>query len=70
MRQSDTHRAPGKKNTFRYLLPFVVLTMVGGCGVRGTPVRGPAETLRGYADALDQNRIEDAYAMLSDEAKR
>ena len=50
------------------VLVFAV-TMVG-CGASATPVRGPTETLRDYAEALDQGKVDDAYAMLSDEAKR
>lgn len=41
-----------------------------GCGATAKPARGPTETLRAYADALNAGRVEDAYAMLSDEAKR
>ncbi|HVY45239.1 MAG TPA: hypothetical protein VHB21_05130 [Minicystis sp.] len=40
-----------------------------GCG--GSVVaQGPSDTLRGYAQALEQGRVDDAYRMLSDEAKR
>lgn len=57
-----------------YRLTGAVLLLVSwamtGCGASTKPVRGPTETLRAYADALDQGRVEDAYAMLSDEAKR
>jgi len=39
-----------------------------GCGT--THPKSPAETLRSYADALDEGRVEDAYGLLSDDAKR
>src|SRR5262245_21217159 len=32
--------------------------------------QGPSDTLRAYARALEQGRVEDAYRLLSDEAKR
>jgi hypothetical protein len=32
--------------------------------------QGPSDTLRSYAQALEQGRVEDAYRLLSDEAKR
>ena len=34
------------------------------------PAKGPRETLDAYARALDQGRVADAYALLSDEAKK
>jgi hypothetical protein len=32
--------------------------------------QGPSDTLRAYAQALEQGRVDDAYHLLSDEAKR
>src|SRR5512140_3619258 len=32
--------------------------------------QGPSDTLRAYAQALSQGRVDDAYHLLSDEAKR
>ena len=32
--------------------------------------QGPSDTLRSYAQALEQGRVDDAYRLLSDEAKR
>src|SRR5512140_1130293 len=32
--------------------------------------QGPSDTLRAYAQALSQGRVDDAYRLLSDEAKR
>ncbi len=43
-------------------------TIVSAC--RGTSLEAPSDTLRAYAAALEQKRVEDAYALLSDEAKR
>lgn len=42
---------------------------VAGCG-GGAVQQGPSEALVAYARALEQGRIEDAYRLLSDEAKR
>lgn len=47
---------------------MVVAICVGGCG--GTFGQGPSDALRSYARALEEQRVEDAYRMLSDEAKR
>ncbi len=47
---------------------MVVALCVGGCS--GTFGQGPSDTLRSYARALEEQRVEDAYRMLSDEAKR
>jgi len=52
-------------------VPLVALCLAAiGCSASTKPARGPSETLRAYAEALDQGRVDDAYAMLSDEAKR
>lgn len=40
-----------------------------GCG-SGPPIQGPRDTLAAYADALRKGRVEAAYALLSDDAKR
>lgn len=40
------------------------------CGSANTTVQGPSDTLRAYALALDEGRIDDAYKLLSAEAKR
>ena len=60
-----TSRASLVGSTISALLMAVSL----GCGSGASQARSPAETLRNYADALDEGRIEDAYAMLSDEAR-
>jgi hypothetical protein len=45
------------------------LFFAAGCG--GNVVQqGPSDTLRAYASALEQGRVDDAYRLLSDEAKR
>lgn len=42
---------------------------LAGCGGATSP-REPAEALRAYAHALEEQRVEDAYRMLSEEARR
>jgi len=39
------------------------------CGSK-PPAKGPRETLVDYASALEQGRVEEAYVLLSDEAKK
>jgi hypothetical protein len=41
-----------------------------GCSSSADVARGPSASLRAYADALADNRAEDAYRLLSDDAKR
>ena len=52
------------------LAAFLLMGALNGCSASTQPARGPSETLRAYAEALEQERIDDAYGMLSDEAKR
>lgn len=40
------------------------------CGGGAIVQQGPSDTLRSYAQALEQGRVDDAYRLLSDEAKR
>ena len=40
------------------------------CGGTALVQQGPSDTLRSYAQALEQGRVDDAYRLLSDEAKR
>jgi hypothetical protein len=40
------------------------------CGAGAIVQQGPSDTLRSYAQALEQGRVDDAYRLLSDEAKR
>ncbi len=67
---SDFMRSRARKSLIVAMLGVLLLASAVGCGTNAKPARGPAETLRDYAEALDQGRVEDAYAMLSDEAKR
>lgn len=50
-------------------LVLPLLLLLTACS--GTIVQqGPSDTLRAYARALDEGRVDDAYRLLSDEAKR
>jgi hypothetical protein len=49
------------------LLPALFLTACSGAAL---VQQGPSDTLRSYAQALEQGRVDDAYRLLSDEAKR
>src|SRR5688572_10551605 len=49
-----------------FLLPLILTLGAVGCASTG----GPSDTLRAYASALEDKRVDDAYRMLSDEAKR
>jgi hypothetical protein len=58
---------------FRRLAPvFGAAVSVGllGCGSAPPPPKGPKETLHAYARALDEGRVQQAYALLSDEARK
>jgi hypothetical protein len=48
------------------------LSLVGLVACSGGSVvqQGPSDTLRAYAQAIEQGRVDDAYRLLSDEAKR
>ncbi len=52
----------------RYSLAFVAVLAVSGCR-SATLQQGPSDTLRAYARALDEGRADDAYKLLSSEAK-
>ena len=55
----------------RALALGVLVALLAGCGSSSTaPPKGPKETLTAYAQALEAGRIRDAYALLSDEAKK
>ncbi len=43
---------------------------IAACGAAAHPARGPTETLRAYVDALERGAVEDAHALLSDDARR
>ncbi|MFO0548205.1 MAG: hypothetical protein U0271_07440 [Polyangiaceae bacterium] len=47
------------------------LTVSGAFGCSGgTLSQGPSDTLRAYAQALEDKRVDDAYRLLSDDARR
>jgi hypothetical protein len=50
------------------LLPALLL--LAACNGASIVQQGPSDTLRAYAAALEQGRVDDAYRLLSDEAKR
>jgi hypothetical protein len=47
-----------------------VLLAAGWCGSGSTVGSGPRDSLRAYADALERGRADEAYDMLSNDAKR
>lgn len=53
---------------FRFTWPVFALSLLAACG--GSSLDAPSDTLRAYAAALEDKRVEDAYDLLSDEAKR
>jgi hypothetical protein len=53
---------------FARLLPFVFVA--AGCVSSTIVQQGPSDTLRAYSDALREGRVDDAYRLLSDDAKR
>lgn len=44
--------------------------LLAACSGAAVVQQGPSDTLRAYARALEQGRVDDAYRLLSDEAKR
>ncbi|HKQ67700.1 MAG TPA: hypothetical protein VJT73_00100 [Polyangiaceae bacterium] len=55
----------------RSLVPSIFATFLLVVGCRsGAMQQGPSDTLRSYAKALDEGRPDDAYKLLSSEAKR
>ncbi len=44
--------------------------LITGCASGAGVQQGPSDTLRAYSAALEQGRVDDAYRLLSDEAKR
>ncbi len=52
-----------------HVIAFAVLAILGAaCGI--PPAQDPGATLRDYASALEEGRADDAYRLLSDEARR
>jgi len=46
------------------------LALLPACSGGAIVQQGPSDTLRAYSQALEQGRVDDAYRLLSDEAKR
>ncbi|MFO0661346.1 MAG: hypothetical protein U0165_16160 [Polyangiaceae bacterium] len=53
----------------RVLALFAAAALVTGCGSSAFS-QGPSETLRAYSRAVQEKRVEDAYRLLSRDAKR
>jgi hypothetical protein len=52
-------------------LPILLSALgLAGCSGAALVQQGPSDTLRSYASALEQGRVDEAYRLLSDEAKR
>ncbi len=51
-------------------LPRLVAALAIAGTAACTSVSGPSDTLRAYASALEDKRVEDAYHLLSDDARR
>lgn len=54
----------------RSFVAIVSLLALSACGSGAIVQQGPSDTLRAYARALEEGRVEEAYHLLSDEAKR
>jgi hypothetical protein len=52
------------------LVRALALLALASCASGQLDKQGPSDTLRAYAQALDEGRADDAYRLLSDEAKR
>jgi hypothetical protein len=48
----------------------VTLALLPACSSGAIVQQGPSDTLRAYSQALEQGRVDDAYRLLSDDAKR
>jgi hypothetical protein len=70
MKLSTMGRLRRLASTSRFALAACIALGSGACTGSATSPREPAEALRAYAHALDEKRIEDAYHMLSEEARR
>ena len=68
-RFSDSVNAAGASFVTRRASTLLVCVLAGACG-SAPPAKGPRETLVDYASLLEQGRVDDAYALLSDEAKK
>ncbi|MBK8258212.1 MAG: hypothetical protein IPK82_36785 [Polyangiaceae bacterium] len=55
----------------RFGLPALGLCLgLSACGGGAIVQQGPSDTLRAYSRALEEGRVDDAYRLLSDDAKR
>ena len=54
----------------RILALVLSATLLAACSSNTYVQQGPSDTLRAYARALQDGRVDDAYRLLSDEAKR
>lgn len=64
---------PGRENRIvqARLRSWWLFGLVGLTGCHGAAMqKGPSDTLRAYAHALEEGRADDAYALLSEEARR
>jgi hypothetical protein len=52
------------------VLVGLAIACLPACGGGAIVQQGPSDTLRAYSQALEQGRVDDAYRLLSDEAKR
>ncbi|WP_050431683.1 hypothetical protein [Chondromyces crocatus] len=49
---------------------MIALGLLSACGSSTYVQQGPSDTLRSYARALQEGRVDEAYRLLSDEARR
>ncbi|EYF04671.1 hypothetical protein [Chondromyces apiculatus] len=54
----------------RFRLALVALLLLSACGSGAYVQQGPSDALRAYARALQEGRVDEAYRLLSDEARR
>jgi hypothetical protein len=65
------HMRRALRSSFRSALAATLLGIVAcGCGAAASHPTDPSEALRAYSQALEQGRIDEAYGMLSEEARR
>jgi hypothetical protein len=51
-------------------MALALALLQSACGAASTSPKDPSEALRAYSNALEQGRIDEAYGMLSEEARR
>jgi hypothetical protein len=62
-------QTPGPRALALLLAAVAAVLSLAACS-SGLVQQGPSDTLRSYAQALEQGRVDEAYHLLSDEAKR